>query len=125
MDELTNLIIQSESLKSAIESLAESLRFLGMLSFVVLLAAIVITAVVVLAPTLIAIIRKTRIRKIIIITNVLSLFLFLINFILPLIVWGIIFIIALTGKKETAANVEMPAIIINTSSYKSNNQNMK
>lgn len=122
MDELFNGISQLESFKTAVQSLSQTLKFLGILSFVLILLIIIIVAVVILAPTLISIIRKTKLRKVIVMANIIGVFFFLFNFILPLIIWSILFIASLIGKKELKTNVDIPSIIINTSSSQVNNR---
>ncbi|QXE20959.1 hypothetical protein [Clostridium sp. 001] len=83
---------------------------------------IIISTVVILAPTIVSTIRKTKHRKIIVITNIIVLFFFLINFTLPFIILAVLFIISLTGKKELKTTIDIPSIIINTSSSQVNNR---
>ncbi len=116
VDALFSGISQLESLKDMAQSISESLKFLGILSFILVLLFVIITAVIVLAPTLISIIRRTRLRKIIFIANIISIFFFGVNFALPFIIWAVLVIAALIGKREIKTGIDIPTIIINTSS---------
>jgi len=122
LEELFNGISQLESFKNTIQSLSESLKFLGILSFVLILLFIIIVAAVILAPTIISMNRKTKFRKIIIIANLITVLFFLVNFTLPLIIWALLFIVALMGKKELKTTIDIPTIIINTTSSQVNNR---
>lgn len=107
MGELTNLISSGESLATAI---GEMLRMAGLTAIVFVL----IIGFIFFMPTIIASLRHIKLRVLVCILNVLAIATFFVQILVPIIIWLIIMILAISAKPEQKKQNVIPSINIIT-----------
>ena len=79
-----------------IENINEAIRLLGILAIVLIL----IIGFVFFLPTIIASLRHIKLRAFVCVVNVIGISTFFLSFYIPIIIWLVLMIVALVGKKE-------------------------
>lgn len=107
MEELIKLVSSGESLATAI---GEMLRLAGLAAIVIVL----IIGFIFFVPTIIASLRHIKLRVLVCILNVAAIATIFVAIYIPVIVWLVIMIIAISGKPEPKNKNVVPSISIIT-----------
>ena len=105
MSEFIELLVSGESLATAI---GELFKIAGAMA----LAIVLIVGLIFFLPTIIATLRHIKLRVFVCILNVLAIVTLFVQILLPIIVWLVIMILAISGKTESKNKNEIPSINI-------------
>ncbi len=73
---------------------------------------IILIVLVYFLPAVIALIRKTKMRLLICILNVLSIATFFTKIYVPIVIWLVIMLLAIIGKRDVRTRNNLPDIVI-------------
>ncbi len=82
------------------ESVPEAIQELFQVAGIMTIAFVLLLGFVYFLPTIISGLRKTKLRWIIFILNVVFIVVLFFNLILPLVIWLVLMVLAITGKKD-------------------------